>query len=184
MTYLLHQLLSTSAARYPHRIAVGFAGHVLTYAELDDASDRVAVFLRDIGVSAGDRVGLMAIKGEPAIISIFAILKAGAAYVPLDPHIPPVRAAFILGDCGVRVLIASPDVRDRSFAGLLPPGSLETLLVAGADASSAPEGTGARRVVGWAEALSTRRERLPDERIDTDLAYLLYTSGSTGEPKA
>jgi len=183
VTYLLHDLLTSSAAQHPDRPAVGSGVRSLTYTELDGAVDRVAAFLRRRGVVPGDRVGLMVEKSESAVVAIFGILKAGGVYVPVDPHIPPQRAAFILKDCGVRTVIASPDERGRSFAGLLPPGALETVIVAGADASRAPTGLAVSGVFGWQDALAARTMRIPEERIDTDLAYVLYTSGSTGEPK-
>jgi non-ribosomal peptide synthetase component F len=88
MTYLLPQLLMLSAARAPERDAVVFQDRRLTYAELDAQSNRLARLLAAQGVRRGDRVGLYLQKSLPSIVGIYAILKLGAAYVPIDPGAP------------------------------------------------------------------------------------------------
>ena len=89
MAYLLHHLLRDSAARSPERPAVADDGHVLTYAELDALSNRVARALLAQGVAPGDRVGVLARKSAVSVVALFGVLKAGACYVPLDPKSRP-----------------------------------------------------------------------------------------------
>src|ERR671933_3084440 len=109
MTYLLPQLLMLNAARAPERDAVFFQDRRLTYAELDAQSNRLARLLAAQGVRRGDRVGLYLQKSLPSIVAIHAILKLGAAYVPIDPGAPALRMGYILRNCGVRCLVTSSD---------------------------------------------------------------------------
>src|SRR5439155_4302234 len=102
---LLHELLAASAGARPDRVAVHDRGRELTYAELDARSDSLAGLLRDLGVAEGDRVGLYLDKQAQALTGIYGVLKAGAAYVPLDAHAPVPRLAYIAANCGIRVLV-------------------------------------------------------------------------------
>src|SRR5918992_584861 len=102
----LADLLEASAARYPNRLAVFESdGRTLTYAQLDKQSDALAGFLSQCSVRRGDRVGLAIAKGLQAVISLFGIMKAGAAYVPIDISAPVERGRQILEECRVRALI-------------------------------------------------------------------------------
>jgi clorobiocin biosynthesis protein CloN4 len=107
--YLLHHLLEASARRHPERPAVTFEGVSLTYAELNDRANRQAVRLQELGVRPGDRVGLQLPKGHGAIVAMLAVLKAGAAYVPLDLSAPAARRDYIREDCGISVVLDSAD---------------------------------------------------------------------------
>jgi amino acid adenylation domain-containing protein len=132
----------------------------LTYAELDLLASRGATALRELGVQAGDRVGVWAPKSAHTVAMLYAILKAGAAYVPVDPLSPPQRAARVLRDAGCRVLCGDSErlARARDAAEELPTFDLAS---------------GLERF----EADTTERG------CESDLAYILYTSGSTGRPK-
>jgi amino acid adenylation domain-containing protein len=173
MAYLLQQLVVESAHRDPDKPAVRARGRVLTYGELDRRSSQLARLLREHGIARGDRVGLFFPKAVESVVAMLGVLKAGAVYVPLDPHAPPRRIAGIAEDCELRGLITTGD----RLRALPPPAAPRacTILVGGA-----PEGPGD---VPWA-ALETYPATPPPERgIETDLAYILYTSGSTGRPK-
>src|SRR5262245_50883890 len=103
---VLHQLLDRSAARFSDRPAVEEPqGGSISYGDLARLSDRLRDRLRQMKVQPGDRVGLCMRKSADAIASLFGIMKAGAAYVPVDPTAPPSRNAFIFHNCEVRVLI-------------------------------------------------------------------------------
>src|SRR5215213_966913 len=113
----LSQLLDEAAARRPDHAAVEDEhGRSLTYAELARAADRLATRLARWGVGRGDRVGLFLPKGPEAVAAIHGILRAGAAYVPVDPAAPVVRGAGIFAACGVKVVVASAELA----AGLRP----------------------------------------------------------------
>lgn len=107
MAYVLHQLLIASARRTPDKTAVIFHEHTLSYAELDALTDRLAGVLRAQGVKPGNRVGIYVSKSLASVVSVFAILKTGACYVPLDPGAPVKRLAYIIRDSGITTLLTS-----------------------------------------------------------------------------
>ena len=107
MTRLLQDRVSEQAERRPDAIAVTMQGEALSYARLDQDSDRLAQLLRDSGCAPGDRVGMFVPKSPGALVSMFAALKAGVAYVPMDPASPPRRLAAILDACDPKVILVS-----------------------------------------------------------------------------
>jgi L-proline---[L-prolyl-carrier protein] ligase len=169
----LDGLLRAAAAMRPDKPALESAAHSISYAELDAAADRVAAALADLGVSVGDRVGIRLEKGIEAITGLYGAMRAGAAYVPLDPGAPPKRTAYIATDCEIAALISDAEqiAALREIDQAAAPRGI-------ACAPSAPEG-----FVAWDEVQSGDGRSPGHQLIDTDLAYILYTSGSTGEPK-
>ncbi|MEZ0109043.1 amino acid adenylation domain-containing protein [Catenulispora sp. EB89] len=160
---LLHQLFEAQAGRTPDSPAVIFDGAVLSYQELNARADRLACALAHQGIGSGSVVALCFERSAALLTATLAVLKVGAAYLPLVSELPPERLALILDDCRPRAVIATRQmverVPGRHCARLL---ILEDLLeAAGAepqtdlDVRSSPE----------------------------DLAYIVYTSGSTGRPK-
>lgn len=184
MAFLLHHLLSESAERHPDRVAVEDDRGQLTYAELESWSNRIARELRARGVRPGDRVGVFLRKSIYGVAALFGIQKAGAAYVPVDPQAPPLRAAYILQNCGVRALVTERDRLRRLPAEFLSRKKLSLLLLDREPAADEEAGPASSPAVTLAEI----RAGQPDDHsgvpiTDDDLAYILYTSGSTGEPK-
>ncbi|MCO5188457.1 MAG: amino acid adenylation domain-containing protein [Anaerolineae bacterium] len=183
MAFLLHQLLTESAARLPDREAVRFEGQGMTYAELDTVTNQTARALQDAGVRRGDRVGLYVHKSPASIIGVFGIMKAGGVYVPLDPNAPAKRLAFITRNCDVSVLLTSAE-KLPTLAEFFEEGTPLTHVIltdAAADDVTLPESV---NMVSWDEVRSQSAEPVDDGGvIETDLAYILYTSGSTGDPK-
>ncbi|MCI0399375.1 MAG: amino acid adenylation domain-containing protein [Chloroflexi bacterium] len=183
MAYLLQQLLTESAARRPEAEAARFQGEGLTYGQLDRLTNQVARALWSAGVQRGDRVGIYVHKSLAAIISVFGILKAGGVYVPLDPSAPTARLAYITRNCDVQVLLTSSE-KLASLQDFFEAGTpLATAVLAGAGAAEAAAPALAR-LITWEEVCAQDDRPLPPgPTIETDLAYILYTSGSTGEPK-
>ena len=174
--------LEESAARFPERPAmVDPAGWSLTYRELNERADRIAGFLVAKGVQAGDRVGVIVPKGVDAITAFIGIMKARAAYVPADYTAPAARNRTILADCQVKAAFLAPgcasilDEAEWPDQGTIP--SVAVFL-----AESLPATTGAIESFTWNEAVAHPPARV-GERTASDLAYILYTSGSTGVPK-
>jgi amino acid adenylation domain-containing protein len=156
----LHELIEAQARRTPHSPAVAFEGASLTYAELERRAARLAAHLGRLGAGPDARVGLFVERSLEMVVGILAILKAGAAYVPMDTAYPPERLAFMLSDAGVELLLTQ-----ASLLAKLPLCAAQFVRVDEFD---------------WAGA----QVAAPEPRVGAEnLAYVIYTSGSTGRPK-
>ncbi len=175
----LHQLLVRSAQKYPGRIAVEETDDgAITYQDLDQLSNQLRDRLTQLGVRPGDRVGIYLRKSIDAVTSIFGILKAGAAYVPVDPGAPPALNAYIFGDCTVKAIILEKRFVEKLSEEFASGDAIPPLVVL--------EGAGGGSYLK--SALETADIDIPIQPVGTepspdDLAYILYTSGSTGKPK-
>ena len=184
MPYLLHQLLTESARRDPQATAAVCQDRSIAYGDLDAASDRLAGVLAAGGVRRGDRVGFCLNKSIESVIAIFGILKAGAAYVPLDPGAPVKRIGYIVGDSGMTALVGQTRKLMSLGAELAPDGHAVGCVVHTDDAPAPDLGAlGTAHRVAWSAVLQAQAGPPDVAPIATDLAYVLYTSGSTGEPK-
>ncbi|WP_277714781.1 non-ribosomal peptide synthetase [Bacillus atrophaeus] len=155
----LHGLFTHQAALTPDRPAIHFANGSLTYGELDAYSNRLAVRLAAKGVTKESIVGILAERSPEMIIAVLAVLKAGGAYLPLDPAYPAGRLSYMLKDSGASLMLTQSGLTVPDFSGETLEVDLEALV--DGDTSEVPAGT--------ADGGS--------------LAYLIYTSGSTGQPK-
>jgi non-ribosomal peptide synthetase-like protein len=155
----LHQLFEDTARTYPNQVALSWLGHHCTYRELNEQADQLAARLQHRGVQAGDFVGLFMAKSVELYVGMLAVLKAGAAYVPLDLSFPPDRVTFILGDCGARALLTNRPLPEGFDTW---PGLVLDLSVP------------APAVPSFLEPVAVG----PDS-----IAYVIYTSGTTGLPK-
>jgi amino acid adenylation domain-containing protein len=179
MTGLLHEFLTRSAALAPDAIAVeDTEGFRLTYRELDDLTDRVRDFLLEAGITRGDRVGFCLPKSTDAVGLIYGILKAGAAYVPIDPHAPAVRSAYIVRDSDVQLLFVDPERETKLVPALAESGPLPNVVVL----ATTGGGRGLEAVLGECSPTGVSAPAVGTLSED-DVAYIIYTSGSTGMPK-
>ncbi len=158
----VHELFEDQAARTPDAVAVVCGDRRLTYRELDDRADRLAHHLAALGVGPGALVGVLLERSPDLIVALVGILKAGGAYLPLDPEAPPQRLAFLLGDGGARLVLSQASLRDRLAATGVQSLCIDEVADLGNGGSPA-----IRRPSPGAEGL----------------AYVMYTSGSTGVPK-
>jgi amino acid adenylation domain-containing protein len=157
----LASLFEAQAARSPEATALLCENTGLCYAELNRRANRLARSLRELGVGRETRVGICMERSVDMVIGLLAILKAGAAYVPLDPAYPAHRLAYIVSDAGIEVLLSQERLADR-----LPRSGAQVLCLE-----------------NWAAA-ADEDQRDPCVPIDPgDLAHVIYTSGSTGMPK-
>ena len=181
MAYLLQQLLTNSATRTPDKHAVVHKGSVLTYGELNDLTDQLACTLIGIGVGRGDRVGVYLDKSVESVVSIFGIMKAGAAYVPLDPVAPTKRIAFIVENCDMKAVISTTGRMKGLHERLDDNSPLQGIILT--DVAEVTEGA-PNKTYSWGDVRQAAVGQVPDPHlIENDLAYILYTSGSTGTPK-
>ncbi len=158
----VHELFEEQAARAPEALALVCDGERLTYAELNARANRLARHLRACGVGAEARVGILLEREAWASVALLGVLKAGGAWLVLDPAYPPPRLAFMLEDAGASVLLTT-----TRLAASLP-------------------ANGARLICLDAEAQQVEAHAASDlgrVAVPDNLAYLVYTSGTTGRPK-
>ena len=175
----LAELLAAQAERTPDAPAVIYAGSEVTYAELDARAARLARYLAGLGAGPGRLVAIAMPRSAEMITAVLAVLKSGAAYVPVDPAYPPDRIAYMLDDAAPVAVLTVTDV-----AGTLPGRTPAVVVddpatvaaVAELD-SSDPAGLGGGYLAGLGEL------GVPVAAGPRDVAYVIYTSGSTGRPK-
>ena len=111
MTYLLHQAVTRAAERTPQQEALRCNGQSLSYAALEQRANSLARLLFEHGVQRGDRVGIYLNKSLESHVAVYGIMKAGAAYVPLDPFAPVARTSYVIRDCGIHWLATGEEKR-------------------------------------------------------------------------
>ncbi|AZQ70232.1 amino acid adenylation domain-containing protein [Streptomyces luteoverticillatus] len=157
-----------------NRLAVDADGVTLTYAQLDDRANQLARFLLDRGIRPGDRIGLLLDDPVDAYVGMLGVLKAHAAYVPLDPGFPADRLSYIVSDAAVRTVLTLSRLGDR--------------------AAHLADGDGDGTELLYLDRVRAQIAQRPTRRLDNatattpgrqtdDLCYVIYTSGSTGRPK-
>jgi amino acid adenylation domain-containing protein len=181
----LAEYLEENAARRPDRLAVvDPSGRSATYATLNRQADALAGYLSTHGVQRGDRVGVVLPKGISSLVAFFGIMKARAAYVPVDYTAPVERGRRILTDCQISALVVDHRSLDIVPTPALLNDPLRTVIVAGA--GPAPPTTAADDTTSLECILENHgdlRYGPSEARTADDLAYIIYTSGSTGMPK-
>ncbi|HET9362164.1 MAG TPA: amino acid adenylation domain-containing protein [Vicinamibacterales bacterium] len=158
----IHSIFEEQVARYPDRVAVVFQHTQLTYRQLDEESNRLANYLREQGVGRETLVALCLARSPDMIVAILGVLKAGGAYLPIDPDYPDERRSYIVNDSGVSHAIST-----SSSIGILAD-SVSSLILLDRD----------REAIGSRSSQPPAAHAVPD-----NIAYCIYTSGSTGRPK-
>ena len=152
-------LFAAQVARTPEAVAVTFEGRSMTYRELDEAANRLAHLLAGQGAGPGQCVALLLARSAEAIVAILAVLKTGAAYLPIDPALPAARIEFMLADAAPVAALTTADLAARLDG-------YDLLVIDVND-----------------PAVDTQPSTaLPAPAAD-DIAYIIYTSGTTGVPK-
>ncbi|MBW4428107.1 MAG: amino acid adenylation domain-containing protein [Nostoc desertorum CM1-VF14] len=158
----IHQLVEQQAQLTPDAVAVVFENQSLTYAQLNRRANQLAHYLRSIGVETETLIGLSVERSLEMIIALLGILKAGAAYIPLDPEYPDERLRFMISDSQVSLLLTQATLLKK-----LPHTQTQTLLLDEL----------------WQKITSSSQENLTGVVGASNLANVIYTSGSTGKPK-
>ncbi|MEW6367290.1 MAG: amino acid adenylation domain-containing protein [Acidobacteriota bacterium] len=159
----LHRIVERQVERSPKTVAVVHGNERLTFQDLNARANRLARYLRTLGVGPEVLVGVCLGRSADMVVSLLAVLKAGGAYVPLDPAYPEQRLAFILNDSRASVVIT-----EQSILGALPAHQAQVLCLD----------------LELDSIASQSAENLTAQPAPQNLAYLIYTSGSTGTPKA
>jgi amino acid adenylation domain-containing protein len=179
---LVQHFLEQAATRQPEKTALVCDDRRLSYAELDSRAACLAGFLVAQGVRRHDRVAIFLENSPEAVISLFAILKAGAVFVLLNPGMKAKKLNFILNDCGARALVA--DLRYLPVVGEAAGPAPELRCVIWCGAASVGEKLLPGKVeASWEMAVDSPPGKRGAQGIDIDMAAIIYTSGSTGEPK-
>ncbi|HEX7334998.1 MAG TPA: amino acid adenylation domain-containing protein [Pyrinomonadaceae bacterium] len=161
-THCIHQLFAEQVAANPEAVALEFGEQRLTYAQLNDRANQLAGYLVARGAGTESVVGIAMERSPDMIVSLLGVLKTGGAYLPLDPDYPQERLAFMLEDAAVRVVLTH-----RALCHHLPQTEADVICLDEA----------------WTEITAGSKED-PERSVSGDsLAYITYTSGSTGQPK-
>ncbi|NEO73603.1 amino acid adenylation domain-containing protein, partial [Moorena sp. SIO3H5] len=158
----IHQLFEEQVEKTPDAVAVVFEEQKLTYSQLNRKANQLAHYLQKLGVAPETLVGICVERSVEIVVGLLAILKAGGAYVPLDPNYPSERLAYMLADAGVSVLVTQ-----QSLIASLPENQAQVVCLE-------PDG----EIIN-----SLSQENLETGVKSENLAYVMYTSGSTGQPK-
>ena len=158
----LHNLIEKQTVKTPGSIAVIYENKQLTYDELNRRSNQLANYLRKLGAGPDELVGLCVERSLEMVIGILGVLKAGAAYIPIDPEYPESRVEFMINDSKAKVLITQ-----KSLADSLPK-DISKIVIIDED---------------WGEISKEDENNFENNVSMNNLAYVIYTSGSTGQPK-
>lgn len=181
MNGLIHQFVFDSARATPGAEALVAQGRRLSYEELAMRLDRMARALLSAGLARSERVAVFLDKRIETVVALFGTAVAGGVFVPVNPLLKADQVAHILADCNVRILVTSAE-RLHMLAAVLPHcRDLHTVVIV--DNAEALPSLAALRIVQWEDFLSGAGSAVSHRCIDSDMAAILYTSGSTGGPK-
>ncbi|MBM2817369.1 MAG: D-alanine--poly(phosphoribitol) ligase [Ignavibacteria bacterium] len=182
MIFLLQHLLEETAKKLPDKKAVVCLDQSITYGELNIISNKLGHVFRNNDVQKGDRVGIYMDKSIYSVISIHGILKAGCTYVPIDPKAPALRLDYIIKNCGIKCLITSSkkvENIDQIFHEKSP-----VKVIIFVDEAAEIKKRYPAKIIYFKEVVDYKDNSPPENDSNwMDLAYILYTSGSTGNPK-
>jgi long-chain acyl-CoA synthetase len=176
--------LELSAQTSPHKTALVCGDQRLSYQDIEKQCNRLAQALSAVGVQRGDRVAVYLENSVEAVVAIFAIVKAGAVLMPVNPTTKTEKLTYVLNNSRARGLITHYQKRATVEPCLGETPHLETVVFVGKDVEVASNGH--KRMVSWDDLLAQYEQEVlppPKQAIDIDLAALIYTSGSTGNPK-
>ena len=180
MEYLLHRLVERQARRTPANTALGYRDESLSYAQLLQAVHAFAAGLQGLDLSRGERVAVFLPKLPQAVCSYFGTAAAGGVFVPVNPVLKPGQVSHILRDCGVRVLVTQRARWLLLREALRQCHDLRYVVLVDGEEEAAANGLQMISFAGLCAAGGVPADR---GVIDVDMAAILYTSGSTGQPK-
>lgn len=180
MSELLHQLIQNAATRAPSLAAVSYKGEAIDYANLADQVHRAAAAFASLGLKRGERLGIYLEKRLEMVVAMFGAAAAGCVFVPINPVLKPRQVGYIMRDCNVRLLVTASGRASELVEEIAASPDLFAIVLVD---SAAGKNLGHPSVLQWDEVMRGKNAGTPHRVIDTDMAAILYTSGSTGNPK-
>lgn len=173
--FTLCHLIEKAAEAYPEKEAFRCGQESASYQEVKQRMLQIAFLLQDLGIKKGERVGIYMNRSLESVLAVYGIMQAGAAFVPLDPKLPKERIQFVIQDCQIRFLISHPGLEPKlqDLSKDFPP--LQAILGLQSDQLASHSWD----IIRSLPLLDSRKVNL----LEQDLAYVMYTSGSTGQPK-
>ena len=147
----------------------------INYEDLFKCANQLALVLKENGVVRGDRIGVFLTANVETAIAIYGIMKAGAAYVPIDTNAPKARIAYLLKDCGIKIIV-SDKTQTNNLRNLLEE-YVQLECIIGVDEEFPIQ------TISWSEVFKAPKKEVGVRVLEDDLAYIMYTSGTTGVPK-
>ena len=176
---LLHQFLEASSQQLPDKAALVCDGQRYSYAQIDQMATELAVFLQQRGVRRDDRVAIFMDNSVETVVSIYAALKAGAVFMPVNPLTKHDKLAYLLNDSRASALITHAALHEVFSGALAHNESVHSCIVIG----ELRVGGTDKRLLRYASVQDVPGALVAPGSIDQDLAAIIYTSGSTGDPK-
>ncbi len=181
MSELLHQLLRDTASRYPASEAVAHRHSVLSYGSLWEEVERAAQAFSSWGLKRGERLALYLDKRAEFVVAMFGAAAAGCVFVPINPILKPRQVGYILRDCNVRLLVTSGQRASDLVDETAKCPDLASIVLVDGTEGKAPRTS--VEMVQWDQLMNGPATDKRSRVIDMDMAAILYTSGSTGNPK-
>ena len=176
MIYTIPKILENAVNKHPEKEALKYMSQSLSYRELQQKAKALAALLLQLEIKKGDRVGIYMNRCIESFIAVYGITMAGGVFVPLDPTAPKERTRFLIKDCNISHLVTVP-MQSRAMSALIKiPTQLKTIIGLEKDLDV--------QTMTWSQVYGTNTAEVIFPRIlGKDLAYIMYTSGSTGLPK-
>ena len=176
---LLHHFLEASARQLPDKTALVCDGQRYSYAQIDRMAAELAAFLQRRGVQRGERVAIFLDNSVETVVGLYAVLKAGAVFMPVNPLTKQDKLAYLLNDSRTSVLLTHAALHDAFSGALAHNRTVHTCVVAGELRTAYAD----ERMLAYATITGAAGALVDTGSIDQDLAAIIYTSGSTGDPK-
>ena len=182
MAKLVYELIHESSQNVPGNKAIISGEHSLNYQQLSNTANEVASSFLTLGLRKQERVAIYLPKSIENVLSMFAATQAGGVFVPINPLLKAPQARHILADCNVRILVTNINRLKAIKDEIEKCNELSTIIIIDDGTSGAPK-INSKHIICWAEFIGLAKQMISYQIVDSDMAAIFYTSGSTGNPK-